>query len=422
MEFSAVLMPDGTYTIRDVPIFSEVKKGEKNAPEDIGEAWMRDALENLKTSHREGYFPPVHYAHHGTREAAIHVGHFRAKRVGRITIRGERRFAIFVDIEGIQPEEFDRFRKGRYPNRSVEIIDWNERRIDTLALISHEAPFFPLPITIGRTLKEVPESAVFMADGAVPVAVFSFKDARSMNFEKDESREELEKQIEDLKAKLAKMSDDEKDADMADDEETSAKAKAKASEDEDAKAKAKASDDEDETKASDEEAKPKPAEPQKAKAKAKASAADADPITFARLEAENAALRDRIAEKEANDAVGVRATSAISKLEEEGYHLSDSTRETISTFSAKGADVLDEFVAQYRKTMPRDPKPVAAVDSAAAPVADEPDAVAKFAAQGPEIHQLAQRFSADYDVAVERYGIKSTREEYISAQIASGVN
>jgi hypothetical protein len=155
VHYKATKEQDGTYTIHDVPIFCEVAEGVKNAPADIGRAWMEKAVEAAKALEKEnGYLPPLNYGHHKEGASDVRkVGFFRPKRAKVMQFEDKEQCVLTADFVKLSQDEYDRFMRGEYPYRSVEINDWTEPRINHLSLLSHQEPFFKLPMTTGDTIR-----------------------------------------------------------------------------------------------------------------------------------------------------------------------------------------------------------------------------------------------------------------------------
>lgn len=153
--YTAEQCGDGTYILKDVPIFAYVPAGEKRNTVPIGAAWMRAALQKHQMRVAEGHLPPVHVYH--SDETAVKpepAGKLRLTRLGEITYEGARVPALFADIVEIPGAVFERIQKRLLPYRSVEVHDWDDPEIDSLALMPTDVPFFRMAMTtVGRVVQ-----------------------------------------------------------------------------------------------------------------------------------------------------------------------------------------------------------------------------------------------------------------------------
>lgn len=132
---------DGTFTIYDVPVFASVAKGVKGAPKDIDGDWMQAALDKSKLREADGYLAPLHFEHHDSGERSFKAGHYRLTRVGPITLAGESKLAVFADFVKIPEGVFNAIMEGHWPYRSVEIVNYDAKEIESIALLDDETPF-----------------------------------------------------------------------------------------------------------------------------------------------------------------------------------------------------------------------------------------------------------------------------------------
>jgi hypothetical protein len=144
--YRATQADDGTWTIRDVPIFAEHTDDRNDEPVEFSSKWLKRALDRAKIREAEGYLPPLHVAHHGSPEGVQAAGKFRITRMAPISHGGKQVVALYADLVGVRPEVYDRIRRGELSYRSVEILDVDSPEIDSLALLDHEVPYFRFPL------------------------------------------------------------------------------------------------------------------------------------------------------------------------------------------------------------------------------------------------------------------------------------
>lgn len=125
---------DGTYIIRNVPIF---ELGNHRGF-DYDESWARRALQSFARHKSErGYLPPVILGHtrdDGEEKPAVGF-------LDRLRLVGRR---IIGDLSGVAKELFDEIRAGRWPYRSVEVFD-RAAQITAVALLGSTPPYMKTP-------------------------------------------------------------------------------------------------------------------------------------------------------------------------------------------------------------------------------------------------------------------------------------
>jgi hypothetical protein len=146
--YTAVDHGNGFFSIVNIPIFAEVPPGAKRNKERIGEEWMDKALEKNRMRRKEGHLPPVHIYH--SDEHAVkpeYAGKFVITKRGTITYEGDEIPALFASVIDIPAAVFERIKDGMLPYRSVEVHDWDNPEIDSLALMPTDVPFFRMAMT-----------------------------------------------------------------------------------------------------------------------------------------------------------------------------------------------------------------------------------------------------------------------------------
>ena len=138
--------PGGGVRVRDVPIFAEVaERGGRPQPYDL--AWLRGAL-GRDAAHRAGggtYRAPMHFGHHEPGVDRARAGHFEVTRLGLRLVEGEPKWTIFADLVFKDRTSYDLWRAD-YPYRSVEVSPDKANELNSLALLSSEAPYHRFPI------------------------------------------------------------------------------------------------------------------------------------------------------------------------------------------------------------------------------------------------------------------------------------
>ncbi len=138
--------------VHRVPIFCECERPDHDISFDRD--WIGQAVEAAKRGESEGYLPPLHVVHHGSGEPVRRAGMFRVTGTGSIQLHGTPRLAIFADLIVTDPAAIEDVLAGRLPYRSVEIFKRDVAKIDTLALLEHEAPYLELPLLMISKLRD----------------------------------------------------------------------------------------------------------------------------------------------------------------------------------------------------------------------------------------------------------------------------
>lgn len=332
--------PDGTWDIYDVPVFSIVEKGEKNAPRDITEADLRHAVESHQRQFREDqYLARANVLHNFGIQKARPAGFFLPQSVRPFRFRGQTRPVVFADLIAVPGEVFRELDHDGLPYCSVEVRTYEPLTFGALALLDTEPPYFEFPlITTGdKQFAEVASAvAVPEAQGyRTPVAVACFRFAEDtmpddMNPEKkddekpeaemaeggasealDQAASGLEAIMEPLmaiKAMLEKL-----------------------------------------TGAGGEEAVPVEGEGPIDEPVAAMSA------KLASLEGRVAGLQQYRADREGEDKRDAMFAKAVTGLERDGYAVTDNLRARLRKLTTHGDAAFNAFVDSYRETATQDP-------------------------------------------------------------------
>jgi hypothetical protein len=394
--YKAIDTKDGWYILRDMPCMSLVPKGIKNAPSDIGEDWMSDAVKFHQELYEKGKSAyPIHIGHNddlGITHPEF-AGFFKPTRVGKGLVEGKEQPVTFCDWK-IKKSAFERFSKGELPFVSPEIRRWDKHKISSLALLDSQPPHFAFPLqTVGEVVED--PTAKFSADLPQEFKVERFSDLMErVTF--DPSVEE------DKETKVAPKEDK-----MAD---------AKAPK-EDFQAGKPNSNPVDQTSK-------EPASTAQAGAETVKLTLD-DPrvaAKFAAMEDRNAALEKRLNERDAADKARELATKALESLR--GYQIGDKAKAQISKFAAEGEEKLNAFVETLKEVSVKDsPRTFGAAEAASVSAADP--SVAKFAQQGPDKLEAAARFATEYRTLKAHpagRGMQITEEQYVKFQMDSAEN
>lgn len=388
--YKAISTGDGWYIIKDVPCMSVVPKGTKNAPHDIGEEWMGDAVKFHQDLYDKGKTAfPIHINHnddHGLTHPEF-CGFFKPTRVGVGLVEGKEQPVTFADWK-IKKSAFDRLSNGELPFVSPEIRRWDKRKISSLALLDSQPPHFAFPLqTVGEVVED--KTATFAADLPSEFKVERFSDLMErVTFDPsvDEVKEEKKKVEEKPMADVTKPKED-------------LQAGKPNSNPVDQKTTEPASD---------------------AKSGAETIKMSEDPkmaARFAAMEDRNALLEKRLNEREAAEKASALEMKALESMK--GYQIGDKAKAKIAQFAAKGEEELNSLIETLKEVTPKDsPRTFGAAE--AGNVSPSDPAVAKFAQQGPDKLEAATRFASEYRILKAHpagRGMQITEEQYVKFQM-----
>ena len=428
--------PDGTFTILDVPIMSEVPAGEKGNKSRISRQWMERAVTKArKRANLDGYMAPLHIDHHETGRKNPAAGFIVPKRVAKMAYEGKKLWTVFADLEVSKPI-MEKIRKKELPYRSVEIFGWDkEPEINSLALLSDEVPFFRYPVlTLGdelpngvHTFQNRPLDAYREAEGGVAI-LYNFKSMkkriRMADIEEKEEEKEAKVELDDEPREEADVDEYRKgkrEGEREEEERIEGKLEERGEEFFDhmfdllRKIADKLGVDDDEEEV--EETVEVEAEEEEAMAPAEDMKLGAASTQVAKLSAQVAALTNRAKRQDRTNKIdaivndGMKALSAWSPDEEIRTRMSE-----LANDSKNPAKSVLAFVKTYKNTVPKMPPATFEEYSANAAVADHPE-VMKFQADGPEAFEKAREASLQYDELAERGVIKSTRAAFLATTL-----
>lgn len=164
---------DGTWTIFNVPLFSEVDKNDpdKKPPIKVDARWQRAVLRKALIQQREGYLPPLVIGHQELFNLRPrHVGFVRIRRQGKLILEGQKKSALFGDLMGIDSRLYQKIKQFKYAYLSAEIPANYRPEIFAVALLT-EAPHFPFSL-LGR-MKEESVSYNKIEKNSVKTVIFS---------------------------------------------------------------------------------------------------------------------------------------------------------------------------------------------------------------------------------------------------------
>ena len=121
---------DGFFTVVDVPLVSEWKKGDHGAPYEGSKEVLEEFVATAQKRYQEGNFCATAYKRHNPDIPIDHPdfrGYALPNRVGKYTLEKGDKWTIFGDLK-LSREGFEEAKSGRIPYISVE-IPWTRRRI-----------------------------------------------------------------------------------------------------------------------------------------------------------------------------------------------------------------------------------------------------------------------------------------------------
>jgi hypothetical protein len=157
--YVALEHPNGTWTIKDVPIMGTLAAGENGNGREVDREWLTEALEKSISRLADGYVPAVHIKHHRYDEnleapARPGAGKFIPRRIGVLRYEGREMPVLFADLVAVPSSIFHDIELGLLTYVSVEYVNFADPEIKTLSIFADEAPYFKFPLlTIGRKIR-----------------------------------------------------------------------------------------------------------------------------------------------------------------------------------------------------------------------------------------------------------------------------
>lgn len=145
-DYVAVDTVDGYFTVRDVPIFSEIAKGTHGAPYDVTKQVLERFLSSMQSRYskkRAGALSIGHNDDFGLTHPAF-AGFFLPTRVAQYEFPEKgKRWTLFADLK-IPADKFDLFKSGKLPYHSPEIYpaSWSAYKIDIVSFLDTKPPYF----------------------------------------------------------------------------------------------------------------------------------------------------------------------------------------------------------------------------------------------------------------------------------------
>jgi hypothetical protein len=137
--------PAGEVIVRNVPIFAENKRKFGNVEVKYDRAWLERALEADKKLRSSGYKAPMHFGHHEIAIERDRAGHYELEAIGLCLYQNKPVYVVFGSLVFADEASFEKAIK-KFPYRSVEIAGGDAPdQINSLALLSTEAPYFRFP-------------------------------------------------------------------------------------------------------------------------------------------------------------------------------------------------------------------------------------------------------------------------------------
>lgn len=183
--------PDGRVRVLRVPIFAEHVRERLVLDYETGKEvvekipfdreWLESACADARREQAKGHTPPLHLRHNSTGAATPTepVGTYENLEVADVDLSAEGdepdvKAVVFADLVYHDAEAFAQSK--RYPHRSVEIYDYREPRINSLAHLGSEEPFFRFPnlrvrderSSLALTYRRGPAYAVRWEDKPMP--------------------------------------------------------------------------------------------------------------------------------------------------------------------------------------------------------------------------------------------------------------
>lgn len=147
---------DGYFTVLDVPLVSEWKKGDHDATYEGTKDVLEEFVGTAQRRYSEGKFCATAYKRHNPEIPIDHpdfLGYALPNRVGKYTLESGEKWTIFGDIK-LAKEGFEQARAGKLPYISVE-IPWSKRRIRGVSFQDTLPPHYEYALfTVGEQVSE----------------------------------------------------------------------------------------------------------------------------------------------------------------------------------------------------------------------------------------------------------------------------
>jgi hypothetical protein len=447
--YTAFDLGNGWYKIKNVLMFSEVPKGQKDAPEDVKRERMQQMVNLAQAKwEKERYAAPVHKGHHKLLEFSDpeFLGFVLPTAVGRHVLDGKMQDVVYGEVT-LKESAFARILKGELPYLSPE-VDWANWKFSSLSFLDSKPPHFEFPlVTIGNVVKD--GSAKFEVRLTSNGGKFMAVSEQGLSENNDRKKEYKEKEGVEPKEDTAKKG-------VGGEAEVEAEAESGGSR---LRKLEMGYTEMDKAMASihfkmglpykgammeaDKFVKPASSAPVEDQVKgdvvSKVSATQIEPkmsntfasdpearAAFAAQEMRTKALEDKLAKRDAEEALKARVDAAFSDLK--GYPITDTVKADVAHFAAQSDESLKKYVAAIKAQTPQNPpknlaayealgitKPVGAVMSSDSDIAE-------FAKQSPEKGAAAQRWATAFEVwkaspFSKRSSLRDNRKVWVEEQM-----
>lgn len=161
LRYRATRGVDGRYTVHDVPIFGTLPAFERGNEKLIDAKWMQAVIAGHEAEERKNsYLAPVKLTH---ADNVFKTCYFRPTYIAKMEYEGREIDVLHADLVGVDELAMSVLSSGSYPFRSVEVRDWSVPRINALALLSGDAPYFRFPLMAGVDVADDSVTATFKA-------------------------------------------------------------------------------------------------------------------------------------------------------------------------------------------------------------------------------------------------------------------
>ena len=420
-DHTAVQATDGTWTIKDVPIFGTLPAGVRNNPDNVDRESLLLFVATHQTKFKKGKFlAPLHFNHHHM-DKTTPAGFFLPTRVDKANLGGKQVDSIFADLIGISDEDYQKIKALEFPYRSVEVRSWTGHAFASLALLDTQDPFFEYEMmTVGEEFKGVDATPFGVEDYAHAVAYRGKEDGALVLFnfaggspmpEDDDKKKDGKKMAGDTKPPME--GEDQKKPQFTGDQREKIKGLLTQL------MAAFEGDDEDKEEENDKEMgedtgkeEKTPVEQKKDEAMSAKTAAE-----MGSMAGRISAMEKKQAKREKADAEATRAAAAFETLK--AWHLSGETKERIIALAAQGETALTAFVEAFTASVPKEPAENFETFQDGHNSGD-PKPVAAFAAKGPEALENARKLAQQHKELGSR--TKLSLERFIEVSMDGTTN
>lgn len=160
--YRASVAPDGSIVVAGVPVFAENKRTQFGVELNYDREWLDAALAADRKLRADGYKAPMHFGHHEVALERERAGHFVLDEV-RICLYDDKPTAVLFGSLVFKSKAKLERAMADFPYRSVEISHEKPNEINSLALLSSEAPYFRFPNLESLAFSALPGNALGFA-------------------------------------------------------------------------------------------------------------------------------------------------------------------------------------------------------------------------------------------------------------------